>query len=670
MNRCARLCAVLLYCTVVLHAQDGIDLVVRNFAVEAQAVVLEGPTRLAIQWLDWGNDATFDIYRMPLGGTDWGSPETTVNGNASGMGSQVLEWIDTDVSSGQAYEYHIVEHADHTGDGYLFAGIEYPAIHQRGTVLLILDNRFTTDLAPEIARLKTDFIGDGWRVHTVEVAPTLSVPEIKGIVEDACTQDPSINRLMLFGNLAVPYSGLIAPDGHGDHYGAWPADVYYGVFGDVWTDETANHPDEGSRNENIPGDGKFDQSEIPGPVEVAVGRVDLTGMGQFMTFTGGKFITEPDLMRRYLDKDHEYRHGGRIYTRRGLVDNNFDAYGSEAFGANAWRNFSSIMGMGRTRELDWFTTLDTADYLMAYGCGPGSGGAAGGVGSTADFASTPTNAVFTFLFGSGFGDWDHDNNFLKAPLASRNSALVDCWVGRPAWNLHHMALGLDIGHSTLLAQNNEGLYLGNSNRHQVHIALMGDPTLRTNVVLPADSLVAAAGTGDVLLTWAASADTVLGYHVYRSGHLDSAMTLLTTAPLTATTFTDTAPLSGANVYMVRAAKLETSGGGTYVNLSQGIFDSASTTSAVATAATTANRPLRVAYHPDGRFLRVDLGTGWQGTVRVALVDLKGALVTQVSQKPAVHAAPIRLNTANIANGSYLLRLHDTHRETVRKVTLH
>jgi len=48
--------------------------------------------------------------------------------------------------------------------------------------------------------------------------------------------------------------------------------------------------------------------------------------------------------------------------------------------------------------------------------------------------------------------------------------------------MHHMALGETIGFSTLLTQNNGpgGLYQNqmNSCAGQIHIALMGDPTLR------------------------------------------------------------------------------------------------------------------------------------------------------------------------------------------------
>jgi hypothetical protein len=61
------------------------------------------------------------------------------------------------------------------------------------------------------------------------------------------------------GHVPVPYSGNFNLDGHDYHFGAWPADVFYGDMDGVWTDSSvtqtiASDP----RNWNVPGDGKFD----------------------------------------------------------------------------------------------------------------------------------------------------------------------------------------------------------------------------------------------------------------------------------------------------------------------------------------------------------------------------------------------------------------------------
>ena len=88
------------------------------------------------------------------------------------------------------------------------------------------------------------------------------------------------------------------------------------------------------------------------------------------------------------------------------------------------------------------------------------------------------------FFGSYFGDWDSQNDFLRAVLGTANYTLTSAWAGRPNWICHHMGLGLTIGFSALLTQTNSGLYDTGIEYAEVHIALMGDPTLRMHIVAP------------------------------------------------------------------------------------------------------------------------------------------------------------------------------------------
>ena len=79
----------------------------------------------------------------------------------------------------------------------------------------------------------------------------------------------------------------------------------------LWTD-TINYGDNSITNEpwwvNIPGDGKYDQSAIPGRMDLQVGRVDFFNMTAFAP----SGLYEGDLLRRYLNKDHDFRNG--IFT--------------------------------------------------------------------------------------------------------------------------------------------------------------------------------------------------------------------------------------------------------------------------------------------------------------------------------------------------------------------
>ena len=137
-----------------------------------------------------------------------------------------------------------------------------------------------------------------------------------------------------------------------------------------------------------------------------------------------------------------------------------------------------------------------------------------------------------------------------------------------------MALGNPIGYSARLTQNNhrDGLYQNqmNNGAAQIHIALMGDPSLRMHVVAPPTRLVAGRHDREVTLDWLASDDSLIGYHVYRARTPKGPFTRLTHAAIKGTSFIDPDPML-AVTYMVRGLKLESSGSGTYYNLSQGTF---------------------------------------------------------------------------------------------------
>jgi hypothetical protein len=452
--------------------------------------------------------------------------------------------------------------------GHIFAGIRCPAPESWGTVLLLVDNQLADSLASEIARLEIDLIRDGYRVSRRDVQHDTPVPQVKDLIVAECQADPTISTLLLLGNITVPYSGNIQ-GAHANHRGAWPADVYYGELDGVWTDSIVNNTT-ASRpaNHNVPGDGKFDQTYVPSHVDLMVGRVDLSRMPAFAD-------GEIGLMRRYLNKDHAFRTGEVVVRCRGRIDDNVgEAFGA-AYACAGWRNFTAMFGPGKIRTGNWLPTLESNDYLFAYGCGPGSYTSCGGVATTTDFATKTIYAVFTMLMGSYFGDWDNTNNLLRAPLGTEGYPLTCCWVGRPTWHFHHMALGYPVGYGARLTQNNHTLYMIGYGGNQVHIGLMGDPTLKLHPVRPPSGLdIACFPAGAVTLAWDAPDDSmVVGYHVYRSDDLRGTFARLNAQAIEDTTYVDTSPIAGWDVYMVRAIKLETTGSGTYLNLSSGAIDS-------------------------------------------------------------------------------------------------
>jgi hypothetical protein len=323
------------------------------------------------------------------------------------------EFTDSTANVGISYEYKVVRSAaNYTGYGYINSGNEVPLVESRGNLILVIDKTFATSLQSEIDRWISDAEGDGWQVIRIEADRDTTAAAVKAQIKQAYDEsNPRARSLFILGHVPVPYSGELNPDGHPDHIGAWPTDTYYADMNGTWTDNAVNNTVAGdSRNDNIPADGKFDQSILPSDVELHSGRVDFANMPSFAA-------SEEELLRNYLDKNHAFRQKLFTTVSRGLVDDNFGYFGGEAFASTGYKNIGPIVGPGNVVANDYFTTMADSNYLWSYGCGGGWFSGAGGIGSTGDFANSHTQSVFTMLFGSYFGDWDSPDNFLRAPLA-------------------------------------------------------------------------------------------------------------------------------------------------------------------------------------------------------------------------------------------------------------
>lgn len=525
-----------------------------DHALAITAAVQASPPQIRLAWRNDSQGGGYAIHRKLPAELAWTSLATLAQGTTS--------WTDSTVAAGTIYEY-AVRHGSYAND-YIAAGIEVPVVDARGAVVLLVDAAQAAALSGELARLVDDLRGDGWKVLRHDVPAGSTPPQVKALIlSDYQAAPAEVRQVLIIGRIAVPYSGQFAPDGHGEHVGAWPADTYYADMVGTWTDMTVNTTAPSrSQNDNVPGDGKFDQSTIPASASafLGVGRVDFANMWKFPDST-------TTMLRRYLDRDHAWRTGQIVVQQKALIDDNFYEFSGEAFSQNGWR-LASLVGSGNVLFQDWFGTLQTNSYLFAYGCGAGTYESANGVGYTADFVGKPSNAVFTMLFGSYFGDWDAENVLLRAPLAGAGLGLTCCWAGRPNVFVHRMGMGATIG-ETMACQFSTGFYTPtNSGARMVHQALMGDPTLRLHPMLPPTGLDAAIGQTSVVLQWTASPDATLGYHIYRAA-ASGDFARLTAAPITATTFCDSGLVPGAYTYQVRAIRLQATPSGSYINNSVG-----------------------------------------------------------------------------------------------------
>lgn len=563
-----------------------------DYSVQVSSSVQLSPAKVTLTWPQdtSGIPASYTVYRKAPNAASWGAG-TTLSGSTT-------SYTDTSVSVGQTYEYRIVKAAaSYTGYGYIQAGVAAPAVDSRGKIVLVVDNSIASPLSFELTRLQQDLAGDGWVVMRRDVSRSDSPANVKAVIKSVYDSDPAnVKSVFLFGHVPVPYSGQLNPDGHPDHIGAWPADAYYGDMDGTWTDSSVNYVQtlntdlvDAARMSNRPGDGKFDQTTLPSAVELELGRVDLSNLPGRTTWGGpATFASETELLRKYLNKDHNFRHRISHAPRRAILGDYFGQRGGEAFAASGFRSFAPLVGASNIRNLNiefndqkgvWIPQVSANDHLLAYGCGAGGYSGISGLGntglyndgSTREMVTGNVRGVFNLLFGSWLGDWDHEDNILRAPLAT-DYGLVSAWSGRPHWFMHPMGAGETIGYVARIAMNNTGLYQTqiNSAQNRIHIALMGDPTLRLHPVAPVSNVNGSASGNTVALTWSASSDSaIVGYYVYR-GSLANGFTRVTSTPVTVTSFTDTNGSASA-AYMVRAIKLEDTPSGSYHNPSQGAF---------------------------------------------------------------------------------------------------
>jgi len=685
-----KLCFVFLF-TMAVATTVSTSQTARGMAVLLSATAVEAPKPHII--LTWDADkgaVSYIVGRKRLSDARFPSEALAT------LDSLAVTWTDTTVAIGDYYEYRVIKQAirrtgydtinkrdilmSHLATGYVAAGIR-AAVPPRGRTLVLVDETMSAAIAEELDTLVSDLQFEGWRpkVLTVARAETFNAQAVQAVREliNAEHQTDPLGALLLIGRVPVPYSGDIAPDGHvPDHQGAWPCDGCYGDVDGTYTDASVNRNNtQRTAQANVPGDGKWDNSFFASDVDLAVGRVDFYDMPEFAA-------SEVELIKQYLHKNHAWR-TGKVPTRwSGIVDNNFSL--PEWFASSGWRMFAPFTRDTGLRDADFFGTLATSPepYLFAYGTGGGSNTSAGGVGNTNDFATKGANAVFSFLFGSYFGDWDTRNNFLRASLASAPQILTCGWSGRPQWYIHRMGMGGSIGDAARLSQNNiavsqttglgaffphayvngTNLQLAVSGDRMVHIALMGDPTLRLVRAQP-PTLTNLTATPDypnkVELRWQAGSPTADGYLVFRQRGANPNFVQMTPEPLSGLTFTDSLVYEGSLRYRVIPYKVVQTVGGSI--LDPGVPEVVSIqTTGIDGSWHQAIPDVSIAPNPASNIVAITITTSVEQFLHIDVVDMVGSTVYS---RPIgyVSAGTLtqHLSVADLSAGCYSVRIRGT-----------
>ncbi|MFN0275392.1 MAG: T9SS type A sorting domain-containing protein [Chitinophagales bacterium] len=542
-----------------------------SLTVSASATIQVLPAEIQLFWEADADAASFKVYRKDLSETSWDLLEE-IDGSSSG-------YVDATVLENNLYDYKITmtSSSSPTKYGYVTSGIQVNHGFNKGICIIVTEDSYISepDFLEAYEIFKQDIAADGWLVKELFVNADDSVSGVKEQITTIYNENPeSTHSLLLVGHVPVPYSGNLNPDGHPDHQGAWPTDMFYADIEGTWTDVSVNSTVSGnSKNHNVPGDGKYDQSYLPGEVVLQTGRIDFFDLPSFEK-------TEKQLLVAYMQKNHAFKINQFTTSDKAIIDDNFISY-SEGFSQNGYRNFAPLLNRENIFNNDYFTEMSYytgsgETYLWSYGCGGGWYQGASGVGDTYSLSIDSLNTVFTMLFGSYFGDWDNTDNFLRAALAQGNT-LTNCWAGRPNWHFYAMGMGKNIGYCAQLTQNNLSTYFSSTYpgfNKMVSINLLGDPTLRMHYVMPPSNLVAnvpVEAPFQVDLSWDTSSDeNVIGYNVYRK-HTDSILYVKRNSDLLTTAyFTDYTTESGDYDYMVTAAELKITPSGTYYNESLGI----------------------------------------------------------------------------------------------------
>ena len=206
-----------------------------DYTIQTSVITQLNPSRIELNWDADTNATGYSISRKLKTSNTWTVLTNSLPGSAT-------QFTDT-VNAGIAYEYRIIRNSNTiTAFSYTYSGIEVPAQEYRGRLILIIDSTHASALAPEIEQLMADLSGDGWKVLRHDVSPADSVTFIKSLITADYNADIANTRcVFLLGHVPVPYSGNLNPDGHPDHQGAWPADVYYADMNGSWTDNIVNN---------------------------------------------------------------------------------------------------------------------------------------------------------------------------------------------------------------------------------------------------------------------------------------------------------------------------------------------------------------------------------------------------------------------------------------------
>jgi hypothetical protein len=552
-----------------------------NMTMLTASVIISPAPSVVLRWLH--GPARVAIRKKGPGESDFFALPGTVDG--SGNPTHIARsYVDRNVSQGQRYEYNV-------GGAYIYVGVNAtprPIDENRGKVILLVEEKLAAAIPASVTKLKDLLAADGWRVLQRNVSASASPREIRNLIRTDYLADRSnVNTVFILGHVPVPYLGNPNPDGHGRR--ALPGDGFYGDMDGNYTYEAAYTstiwPE--PRHQNTADDDKPIENIFPGNgLELAVGRVDFSNLPVFMSPPAGvPQRNEWQLTEWYISKLEAYRHRTtmQVLPEKLIIGPTHVVPLTQSRFSSALANASRFWGTapgnvvlsdplqpGVAATWAFHTSYSTSGYEQVRN--------STGSYASSDFVNPARQPQIQFLAvrASYIHDFDSPNNFMRSFLGSGHG-LVVFWfsdgmgMGDVPLAFERFALGESIGSEFRRTINQSGQGWDPFYQSNTYLSLLGDPTLRLQVIKPPGSATGIAGS-NVTLSWSASGEAGVSYLIERAASEDyhnSAWARLGTT--TATSWNDTPPSSGAQTYRIRAIKQTTTGSGSYQALSQGVL---------------------------------------------------------------------------------------------------
>lgn len=502
---------------------------------------------LTFQLEDQYKDAQIAIMKKQPLSNKWESVENLPSGS--------LLFFDT-LQRQTAVEYGIICSNDTASAfGYYLVGEMNEIEPYCGNVLILVDSTIEKEIQTELEQFQNDLLNDCWysevrKVPRSEVFNQIEVRKVKRIVNSYKKRwKEKFKVLLLVGRVPVPYTGNYSFDGHTDHFGAFPSDLFYIIDDSLLSDDIEhNITASEERNHNVPFDGKLDQTTITNEISIAVGRIDFSNLTVFQK-------SEVELLKNYFKKNHEFRLGKTDKNFNCIIDDGFGTQSDEIFSANAYMNFYALCDTIIEDKL--FDNVSQKYFRFSYACNSGSYTSIWSSLNSEQCANFEIKSTFLFLLGSYCWDWDSENNLLRSALASSPNVLISAWIGRPFWHMHHFGFGFPFAKSFLITANNLNLYpsTGKYGYKGMHLEVLGDPTIRIFYPSPVQNTeFVIDSNGNVVLFWKKpqELDDLIGYQINKKEIGNENFNQIAFLPKEFITFVDQNTQKGRWIYQIKA----------------------------------------------------------------------------------------------------------------------